>query len=95
MEVRTPTPRFPDSCTDFFFGLVLPARVLALRYVLPVAILICGFAAFGVIAVSRSRLRLAAIPLIVLLCGWELAIAADLTYAQYRETRLATAAWGA
>ena len=76
-----------------YFGLVLPARVLALRYVLPVGIMICGFAAFGVVAVSRSRLRWAAIPMMVLLCGWELVIAADLTYAEYRETRLATAEW--
>lgn len=76
-----------------FVGLVLPVRTLALRYFLPLVIILCGFAAYGIFQVTRRRLRWALVPLITLACGWEFAIAADLSYAQYHETRVTTAQW--
>jgi Dolichyl-phosphate-mannose-protein mannosyltransferase len=76
-----------------FVGLMLPARTLALRYFLPTTIILCGFAAYGISELTRARLRWALIPLIGIACGWELAVAADLTYAQVHETRLAAAEW--
>jgi hypothetical protein len=76
-----------------FVGLVLPARTLALRYFLPLVIILCGFAAHGIFSIARARLRWALVPLIAVACGWELAIAADLSYAQFHETRLTAAAW--
>jgi Dolichyl-phosphate-mannose-protein mannosyltransferase len=74
-----------------FVGLVMPARTLALRYFLPMVIVMSGFAAAGVFAIARRRAAL--VPLIAIACGWEFAIAADLTYAQTHETRLSAAAW--
>jgi hypothetical protein len=71
-----------------FFGLVMPARTLALRYFLPMVIIFCGFAAYGIFQFARARWAL-----IALACGWELAIGADLSYAQMRETRAAAATW--
>jgi hypothetical protein len=76
-----------------FVGLVMPVRTLALRYFLPMVIILCGFAAYGIFEATRSRFRWARLPLVILACGWELAIAADLSYAQAHETRLATAQW--
>ena len=76
-----------------FVGLVLPMRTLPLRYFLPLVIILCGFAAYGIFQVTRRRFRWALVPLITLACGWELSVAADLSYAQYRETRLMTAEW--
>ena len=72
--------------------LVMPVRTLALRYFLPMVPIVCGFAAYALVSIG-SRLRWAAAAGIILLCGWELAIAADLTYAQARETRLDAAGW--
>jgi hypothetical protein len=56
-------------------------------------IILCGFAAHGILSIARARLRWALVPLIAIACGWELAIAADLSYAQSHETRLAAAGW--
>lgn len=73
-----------------FVCLVLPVRTLALRYFLPTVIILSGFAAYGIFKLANARLRWA---VIAIACCWELAIAADLSYAQWKETRLAAAAW--
>jgi hypothetical protein len=73
--------------------LVMPVRTVVLRYFLPMVPIVSGFAAYALVAMSRSKARRAAVPLIAVLCGWQLAIAVDLTYAQVRETRLSAAAW--
>ena len=76
-----------------FLTLSLPTRVLVLRYYLPLAIIIDGFAAFALIKLGRRYGRLASAFGIVLVCGFRLGIAADLTYAQAHETRSEAAAW--
>jgi 4-amino-4-deoxy-L-arabinose transferase-like glycosyltransferase len=76
-----------------FFLLVLPTRVAVLRYLLPLTLIIDAFAAYAVLALRRSRWRPLWLPLVVLLCGWRLAIAADLTYAQAHDTRYAAGRW--
>jgi hypothetical protein len=76
-----------------FLGLSLPTRVLVLRYYLPLAIVIDGFAAFAVIDLGRRFGKPVAGLGILTLCGLRLAIAVDLTYAQAHETRTAAALW--
>lgn len=76
-----------------FFLLILPTRTPVLRYLLPLTLVVDAFAAYAVLAVRQSRWRPMWLPLVVLLCGWRLAIAADLTYAQRHDTRYAASQW--
>ena len=76
-----------------FLMLALPTGYAILRYVLPLTLVIDSFAALLVLRVRGSFLRPAWIPLLVILCGWRLLIGADLTYAQYHETRSAASKW--
>src|SRR5262245_50361617 len=72
-----------------FLMLALPTGYAVLRYVLPLTLVIDSFAAFLIVRVRGAFLRPAWIPVLVILCGWRLLIGADLTYAQYHETRSA------
>jgi hypothetical protein len=76
-----------------FVVLILPAGIVVLRYLLPLALLISAFAAYGLMEMRRSRLRPLWIPVFVILCGWQLIVGADMTYAQYNDTRYEAAAW--
>jgi hypothetical protein len=76
-----------------FVILIWPAGIVVLRYLLPLALLISAFAAYALMEMRGSRLRPLWIPLFVFLCGWQLLVGADLTYAQYHDTRYEAAAW--
>jgi hypothetical protein len=73
--------------------LIWPTGIVVSRYLLPLALLISAFAAYALMEMRRSRLRPLWIPLFVILCGWQLLVGADLTYAQYHDTRYEAAAW--
>jgi Dolichyl-phosphate-mannose-protein mannosyltransferase len=72
-----------------FFVLVLPVGLVILRYLLPLTLFISAFAARAILSLRHSPLRVAWVPLLVLLCAWQLLIGADLTYAQYYDNRYA------
>ena len=76
-----------------FFGLALPGRVLVLRYYLPLTMIVGGFAAFALVELGRRFGKPLAAGAVVLLGGYEFAMAADLTHAQAKETRTAAANW--
>jgi len=76
-----------------FLLLILPTGAPVLRYLLPLTLVVDAFAAYAVLALRTSRWRPLWLPLLVLLCGWRLAIAADLTYAQEHDTRYPAAQW--
>jgi hypothetical protein len=58
---------------------------------LPLTLFVDAFAASMVMRLRPGSLKWAVVPLIIMLCGWRLAIAADLTYAELHETRYAAA----
>lgn len=70
-----------------FFLLVLPTGVVILRYMLPLTLIISGLAARAILSLWQSRLRPACVTLLIVLCGCQLLIGADLTYAQYHDSR--------
>jgi hypothetical protein len=72
-----------------FFVLVLPVGFVILRYLLPLTLFISAFAARAIQSLRHSPLRPVWVPLLVVLCGWQLLIGADLTYAQYYDSRYA------
>ncbi len=76
-----------------FIILILPAGIVVLRYLAPLALLICAFTAYALMEMRRSRLRPLWIPAFIFLCAWQLIIGADMTYAQYYDTRYDAAAW--
>ncbi|MGE0126730.1 MAG: ArnT family glycosyltransferase [Blastocatellales bacterium] len=76
-----------------FVMLIWPTGIAVLRYLAPLALLVSAFAAYALMEMRSSRLRPLWIPSLVILCGWQALIAADLTYAQYRDTRYAAADW--
>jgi hypothetical protein len=76
-----------------FVMLIWPTGVAVLRYLLPLALPVSAFAAYALMEMRRSRLRPLWIPSLVILCGWQALIAADLSYAQYHDTRYAAAEW--
>jgi hypothetical protein len=76
-----------------FLLLVLPTRTAVLRYLLPLTLIVDAFAASAVVSLRDSRWRPLWLPVAVLLIGWRLAIAVDLTYAQQHDTRYAAAQW--
>jgi hypothetical protein len=71
----------------------LPTGLVVLRYFLPLVLIIDAFAAYAIITLRETSLRRLWIPLIVVLFGWRILIGADLTYAQYHDSRYATSAW--
>jgi hypothetical protein len=74
---------------------VLVVRVLGLvilRYLLPLTLIVDAFAAFAVVRLYRTR-PIAAAAVFTLLVGWRVVIAADLTYAQWNDTRYEAATW--
>jgi 4-amino-4-deoxy-L-arabinose transferase-like glycosyltransferase len=71
----------------------LPTGYAILRYLLPFTFVIDAFAASAVVMLRGSSLRALWIPALVILCGWRLLIGADLTYAQYHDTRYAASDW--
>lgn len=76
-----------------FFLVYLPTGFAVLRYILPFILIINAFAAYAVVSLRRSYLRPLWVPSLIVLCGWPLLIGADLTFAQYYETRYAASAW--
>jgi hypothetical protein len=76
-----------------FLMLTLPTGQVVLRYYLSLILIIDSFAAAFVVAVRRSSCRPVWIPLLLVLCGWRLLIGADLSFAQYYETRYAASEW--
>lgn len=76
-----------------FVMVIWPAGIAVLRYLLPLSLLVSAFAAYALMEARGSRLRPIWIPLLVILCGWQLLIGADLTYAQYHDTRYEAADW--
>jgi len=76
-----------------FLILIWPTGIVVLRYLLPLALLISAFAAYALMEMRRSRLRPLWVPSLVILCGWQLLVGADLTYAQYHDSRYEAAAW--
>jgi hypothetical protein len=71
----------------------MPTGIAVMRYLLPLALLTSAFAAYALIEMRNSRLRPLWIPSLAILCGWQLLVGADLSYAQYRDTRYEAAAW--
>ena len=76
-----------------FFVLLLPTGHALLRYQLPFTLIVAGFAAYALGWLRRSALRALWVPALVVLCGFQLLVAADLSYAQLRETRTAAGRW--
>lgn len=76
-----------------FAMVFLPTGIVVLRYLLPLALIFSAFAAYVVVTLRDSRLRPLWIPSLVILCGWQTLIGADLSYAQYHDTRYAAAEW--
>jgi hypothetical protein len=78
---------------SLFFMLALPTGIVVRRYFLPVMLFVDAFAACLVVAIWRSRMKAWGTALLVVLCGWRLLGAADLSYSQYHDTRYPAAAW--
>jgi 4-amino-4-deoxy-L-arabinose transferase-like glycosyltransferase len=76
-----------------FVLLVLPAGLSVRRYLLPVNVVLDVFAAVALVKLRGSSARFAWVPLLVLLLGWRGAVAADLSWAQHRDTRYAAGRW--
>jgi hypothetical protein len=76
-----------------FLMLTLPTGIAVQRYLLPLTLVIDAFAARALVSLRKSFFRPAWTPLLLVLCGWRLLMATDLTYAQYHDTRYAAAEW--
>lgn len=76
-----------------FVLLLLPIGIVVLRYLLPLALIVSAFAAYALMELRRSRLRWLWVPSLAVICVWQALIGADLSYAQYHDTRYAAAAW--
>jgi hypothetical protein len=76
-----------------FVLLFLPTGLVVLRYLLPLTLILDAFAAHAALALRRSRWSRASIPVLVVLCAWRFAIAADLAYARQHDTRYGAASW--
>jgi hypothetical protein len=74
----------------FFF---LPAGVVIRRYLLPLTLIIDAFAARAAVAVRMSAPRAVWLPLLILMFGWRLVVAVDLTYARQLESRSSASEW--
>lgn len=75
-----------------FAIVVLPTRYVEMRFLLPVALIFCLFAARATVML-QARLPAAHWLIPVALCLWPAAHAADLTWAMLRDSRYETAAW--
>jgi hypothetical protein len=79
----------------FVATFVLVVRIVGLvilRYLLPLTLIVDAFAAFAIVRLRRWS-PVASTALFTMLVGWRLAIAADLSYAQWHETRYTAAGW--
>lgn len=76
-----------------FLVLAVPTGLVVRRYFLPLTLFVDAFAASLVVALWRSSWKPVGTALVIVLCGWRLAIAADLSYAQYHDTRYPASAW--
>ncbi len=76
-----------------FLMLILPTGQVVMRYYLPLVLFVDSFAAAFVVALRRSPFRPLWVPLLLVLCGWRLWIGADLSFAQYYDTRYPAAEW--
>jgi 4-amino-4-deoxy-L-arabinose transferase-like glycosyltransferase len=81
----------PIPC--LFLALPLPTRLVVVRYLLPFTLIIDAFAAVAVMRLRELQWRPLYLVSIVTLCGWRLLIGADLSYAQYFDTRYAAGHW--
>lgn len=75
-----------------FFLLVWGTGVVEQRYVLPFTLLVDACAAWLLLSVS-ARHRVAGTALVVFCLGWRVAVAADMNYAQWNDTRGPAGAW--
>jgi 4-amino-4-deoxy-L-arabinose transferase-like glycosyltransferase len=76
-----------------FFMLILPTGIVVQRYLLPLMLILDAFAAHALVSLRQSFLRPVWMPVLLVLCGWRLVVGADLTYAQYHDTRYVAAKW--
>jgi 4-amino-4-deoxy-L-arabinose transferase-like glycosyltransferase len=76
-----------------FLMLYVPAGLVVKRYMLPLNLVLDAFAALALVRWRRAVPALGWAALLVLTLGWRGAVAADLTWAQHRETRYAAAEW--
>lgn len=76
-----------------FILLVWAVGEVNVRYLLPLTLVVDLLAAVALMKLKRSRLGFAFVPAVILLCGWRLAVGADLSYAQARDTRYVAAEW--
>jgi 4-amino-4-deoxy-L-arabinose transferase-like glycosyltransferase len=76
-----------------FLMLILPTGVVVQRYLLPLTLILDAFAARALSSLRLSYHRPAWLLLLLVLCGWRLLVGADLTYAQYHDTRYGAAKW--
>jgi 4-amino-4-deoxy-L-arabinose transferase-like glycosyltransferase len=81
----------PIPC--LYLALPLPTRLVVVRYFLPLTLLVDAFAAFALMNLRSSRLRLFFIPALVILYGWRLLLGVDLSYAEYNDPRYPAAQW--
>ena len=96
LVVLRSSPRFlvfllPSAA--LFVLLIFPTGIVVRRYFLPLTLVTDAFAAVALVALSKSKFKPLWIPMAVVLCGWRLLIGADLTYAQYHDTRYSAAKW--
>jgi len=71
----------------------IPVRYVVRRYFLPLTLPIDAFAAYAVISLRKATARPLWVGAVVLLVGYRLLIAVDLSYSQYHDTRYAAAEW--
>jgi hypothetical protein len=76
-----------------FILLVWLIGEVQLRYLLPLTLFVDAFAASALTKLRYSRLAVAFVPVLVVICAWRLTIGMDLTYAQARDTRYDAADW--
>lgn len=78
---------------SLFLILTYPTGTVGYRYLYPLTFLFDAFAAAALIWIGRQYSRAAMAALCVVLLGWRAAVAADLSYAQFHETRDSAARW--
>lgn len=75
-----------------FILLTLPTGTVGYRYFFPLVPIFAVFAALGIVWIARRSKSAATLAAIVVI-GWEGLVAADLSYAQWDETRASAASW--
>jgi hypothetical protein len=76
-----------------FLTLTLPTGAVVYRYLYPMTFIFDAFAAAAIVWVGSQYSRVAMVSLCGIALGWRALIAADLSYAQYFETRALAAHW--